>query len=86
MEGFDSSSRASGGDLIDLSDLFDNTGFSGNDVSDALDGGFLEIVSLGADDTLVQVDADGGGDQWVSIVTLTDGISPDLLEDNILVV
>ena len=86
LEGFDPNSSALGGDLIDLSDLFDNTGFSGDDVSDALDGGFLEIVSLGADDTLVQVDADGGGDQWVSIVTLTDGISPDLLEDNILVV
>ena len=85
IEGFNSGSDVEGGDLIDLSDLFDGSIFTGDSVSDALAGGFLAVVPDGSDASTLQVDINGGADQWTSMVTIEGIVGASLLEDNILV-
>jgi Ca2+-binding RTX toxin-like protein len=56
-----------GGDILDLRDLLD--GFAGYDGSNAISGGYLRFQASGAN-TVVQVDIDGGGDGFQTLVTL----------------
>ena len=53
-------------DTLDLSQLMAALGYGG---SDAEADGYLDVSQSGAD-TLVRVDADGGGDQFVTLATL----------------
>jgi Ca2+-binding RTX toxin-like protein len=55
------------GDAIDLSALAIRNGWTG----DLFTGGYVALVQSGAD-TLVQVDADGGGNDFVTLATLRD--------------
>jgi VCBS repeat-containing protein len=60
-----------GVDKLDLHDLLMT--FTGYDGANAFTGGFLQLAQSGAD-TLVQVDGDGGGDGFVTLLTL-DSVS-----------
>jgi Ca2+-binding RTX toxin-like protein len=55
------------GDILDLRDLLD--GFAGYTGTNAFTGGFLNFKASGGD-TVVQVDADGGGNNYQTLVTL----------------
>ena len=56
--------RGSNGDILDLSDLLN--GFVGYDGTNAFADGYLQFAS-----SLVQVDADGGGDSFTTLLTLS---------------
>lgn len=76
------------GDLIDVSSAL--SGFTGTDLQDAVDDGFLTFVDDGNGDVLVQIDADGGGDNFVDLAALEGVAFTDeataitALEDNFL--
>ncbi len=55
-----------GGDAVDLTTLLSNLGYSG---ADAFADGWVRTVQSGAH-TLVQIDADGGGDGFATLATL----------------
>jgi Ca2+-binding RTX toxin-like protein len=55
------------GDILNVHDLLDT--FAGYDGSNAFSGGFLNFKASGTD-TIVQVDADGGGNAYQTLVTL----------------
>jgi Ca2+-binding RTX toxin-like protein len=57
-----------GGDVLDLHDML--SGLGGYNGSNAFSGGYLTFTVSGAN-TLVQVDASGGGNSWVTVATLT---------------
>jgi VCBS repeat-containing protein len=57
-----------GGDVLDLRDML--SGFSGYSGSNAFSGGYLAFTVSGAN-TLVQVDASGGGNSLMTLATLT---------------
>jgi Ca2+-binding RTX toxin-like protein len=59
--------RGTTGDVLDLHDLLD--GFAGYTGTNAFTGGFLNFKAS-AGDTVVQVDADGGGNSYQTLVTL----------------
>jgi len=61
--------RGSSGDILDLSDLLD--GLAGYDGTNAFSGGYLQFAG-----SLVQVDANGGGDGFTTLVTLS-GVTLD---------
>ena len=56
-----------GSDDLDLHDLLAT--FSGYDGANAFTGGYLDFAQSGSD-TLVQVDSDGGGDSFETLLTL----------------
>jgi Ca2+-binding RTX toxin-like protein len=60
--------KGAGGDILDLSELLDSVGYAG---SDAFADGYLSLAQVGAN-TVVRFDADGGGDDYVDLVTLTN--------------
>lgn len=57
-----------GGDVIDLADLLDGLGYVG---SDAFADGYVEFTQSGAN-TLVRIDANGGGDGFQLLTILTN--------------
>ena len=60
-----------GGDVLDLHDLLEALGSSHD--GNAFTGGYLRFQQSGAD-TLVQIDADGGGDGFVTLATLQNAL------------
>ncbi|QOL49120.1 cadherin domain-containing protein [Massilia litorea] len=64
-----SKSGTNGADVLDLHDLLQ--GFAGYDGTNAFTGGYLKFSSDGAN-TVVQVDSNGGGDSFVTLVTLNN--------------
>ena len=60
--------RGAGGDVLNVHDLL--AGFSGYDGTNAFSGGYLEFSASGSN-TVVKVDADGGGDNFQTLVTIT---------------
>jgi Ca2+-binding RTX toxin-like protein len=58
-----------GADVLDVSDLLDT--FAGYNGSNAFTGGYLHFQASGAN-TIVQVDSSGGGNGYVTLVTLND--------------
>jgi hypothetical protein len=71
-------------DQIQLSaGLFQN--FSGDDAFDLIGGGFLKAVSSGGV-TQLQVDLDGGGDNFITLANLTGTFSNGMLADHTIVV
>ncbi len=66
-----------GGDIVDLSVLAIRNGWTG----DIFAGGYVALVQSG-DDTLVRVDADGGGDSYVTLATLR-GVEAGAVRANI---
>ena len=67
-----------GGDAVDLTALLANLGYSG---VDAFADGWVRTVQNGAH-TLVQVDADGGGDGFATLATLENLDELTLTADN----
>ncbi len=63
--------KGSKGDVLDLSDLLED--FAGYTGANAFSGGYLQFTAA-AGGTLVQMDGDGGGDDYVTLVTLA-GVS-----------
>jgi Ca2+-binding RTX toxin-like protein len=59
--------KGAGGDVLNVHDLLET--FSGYDGTNAFSGGFLSFKGSGSD-TVVQVDADGGGNGYQTLVTL----------------
>jgi hypothetical protein len=57
-----------GNDLLDLRGVLASLSIPGG-ATNAFDAGYLEFAQDGSD-TLVHVDADGGGDDWVTLLTL----------------
>jgi hypothetical protein len=64
-----SKSGSNGTDVLDLHDLLQ--GFAGYDGTNAFTGGYLQFTAAGQD-TVVQVDSTGGGDSFVTLVTLNN--------------
>jgi hypothetical protein len=64
-----SKSGANGTDVLDLHDLLQ--GFAGYDGTNAFTGGYLQFTAAG-ENTVVQVDSNGGGDSFVTLVTLNN--------------
>ena len=60
------------GDAIDIREVLD--ALPGYDGSNAFSGGYLQFAADGAGSTLVQVDADGGGNSFATIATLTSAL------------
>jgi Ca2+-binding RTX toxin-like protein len=58
-----------GGDVLDIHDLI--SGLSGATAGNAVNDGFLQFVSDGSGGTNVQIDSDGGGNNFVTLVHLT---------------
>ncbi len=67
-----------GGDVVDLSALLTNLSYSG---TDAFGDGWVRTVQSGSH-TLVQVDADGGGDGFATLATLENVDELTLTADN----
>jgi len=61
--------KGAGGDVLQLHDLLQT--FSGYNGTNAFSGGYLQFVQSGSN-TVVQVDANGGGDSYVTLATLTN--------------
>ncbi len=59
--------KGSSSDYLDVSDLLDS--FAGYTGANAFTGGYLNFVQSGTN-TIIQVDADGGGDGYVTLVTI----------------
>ena len=64
-----SRSGADGVDVLDLHDLLQS--FAGYNGSNAYTGGYLQFDTSSGTSTVVRVDATGGGDSYVTLVTLT---------------
>jgi Ca2+-binding RTX toxin-like protein len=64
-----SKSGSNGTDVLDLHDLLQ--GFAGYDGTNAFTGGYLQFTAAG-ENTVVQVDSTGGGDSFVTLVTLNN--------------
>ncbi len=62
--------------------MFQN--FSGDDAFDLIGSGLLRAVSRDGT-TKIQVDVDGGGDNFVTLATVTGNISNGVLADHILI-
>ena len=60
-----------GGDMLDVRELLTSVGASHD--STAFGNGYLRFAQSGAD-TLVQIDADGGGDGFVTLATLQNAL------------
>ena len=60
--------EGTGGDVLNLHDLLTSVGAPHD--STAFSGGFLQFLQSG-NNTLVQVDANGGGDAYITLATLT---------------
>lgn len=83
VNGFDTDAPGNG-DLIDITDLLDSGGvFTGTTLSEAEAGGFVQIIDNGGNAEL-QVDLDGGGNSWTTVVTVTSVLPADL-SDNVVV-
>jgi hypothetical protein len=91
---FNANDPAGTGDVLDIGALLD--GFVGSSVGDAIAGGYLAFAEQDAtgdmvDDVLVQVDADGGSDNFVNLAILDGATSIGItdpatsLDDNIIV-
>jgi hypothetical protein len=63
--------------------LFQN--FTGDDAFDLIGGGFLKAVSSGGV-TQLQIDIDGGGDNFVTLANLTGTFSNGMIADHTIVV
>ena len=59
--------NVAGGDKLDVHDLLSGVGYGG---ADPFADGFLNFLADGKGNTIVQVDADGGGNGYVTLVTL----------------
>jgi serralysin len=62
--------KGAGGDVLDFSDLLDSVGSNG---TDAFDDGYLQLTTVGKD-TIIGFDADGGGDNFQTFVTVKNVI------------
>ena len=61
--------KGAGADVLDIADLLDT--FAGYDGTNAFTGGYVQFSVSGVN-TLVKVDSDGGGDDYQTLVTITD--------------
>ncbi len=64
-------------------DMF--TGFSGDDGFDLVGGGFLRALAVQGSRTEVQVDVDGGGNQWQTLAVIDARLTTGVLADHVLV-
>ncbi|WP_374090853.1 retention module-containing protein [Methylomicrobium lacus] len=88
---FNFNAPASGGDVLDISDVL--SGFGGTTVTDAVAQGFVQFANDGSGHTAVQVDADGtaGGTSFQTVAVLQNVAFTDAnaaltqLQDNITV-
>ncbi len=85
VNGFDVDDPTVGGDIIDLTDLLDSGTFTGTTLSEAIAGGFVQVVDSGGN-AEVNVDLDGiaNGVSFTTIVTVS-GVTASLIDDNIVV-
>ena len=69
----------------DLTDLLDSGTFTGTTLSEAIAGGFVQVVDSGGN-AEVNVDLDGiaNGVSFTTIVTVS-GVTASLIDDNIVV-
>lgn len=75
---------ASDGDWLNLRELLSGPGFSGLTAgADAFASGHLRLVQTGTD-TLLQVDLDGGGDDFFTVLRLLE-VQSDLLGDRMII-
>jgi hypothetical protein len=61
------------------------TNFSGDDAFDLIGSGFLRAVS-GGGQTQIQIDVDGGGDNFTTLAMLNGNISNGMLADHAIIV
>jgi Ca2+-binding RTX toxin-like protein len=61
-------------------------GFSGDDGADLVAGGFLRARATSGGNTDIQIDVDGGGNNFVTIATIDDRITTNVLAQHTLVV
>jgi hypothetical protein len=59
-----------GGDILDLADLLDSVGYAGSTPFDGA-AGYVRFTASGSD-TIVEFDQDGGGNNYQTLVTLTN--------------
>jgi hypothetical protein len=72
-------------DLIVLvDDMF--IGFGGDDGFDLLGGGYLRALAAPGGKTNVQIDVDGGGNNYQTLAVLNGLISNGMLADHVVVV
>lgn len=70
-------------DTIVLSfDLFQ--GFTGDDPFDLIGSGFLRMQSLGANQSAMQIDANGGGNDWQTLAEFNIAVSNGVLADHVV--
>ena len=69
-----------GGDVVDVAGLMVDVGFGGGGL-EAFADGWVRTLQSGLD-TLVQIDADGGGDGFATLATLQDVNESELTADN----
>ena len=62
--------------------MFEN--FTGDDAFDLIGSGYLRTVSAGGT-IQIQVDADGGGDAFVTMASLNGNVSNGVLADHVIV-
>jgi hypothetical protein len=72
-------SKASADQFLLASALFEN--FSGDDATDLIASGYLRAVA-GPGSTSIQIDADGGGDGFQTIVTVDAVLTNEILADH----
>lgn len=72
-----------GGDVFDISDWLNGTTLSGHfPGTDPIAGGWVRLLQSGAD-TLFQVDRDGGGDAFTTLVTFQNVAASSIISNNI---
>lgn len=70
-------------DTIVLSfDLFQ--GFTGDDPFDLIGSGFLRMQSLGANQSAMQIDANGGGNDWQTLAEFNVAVTNGVLADHVV--
>jgi VCBS repeat-containing protein len=73
------------GDRLDLSSLLDSFNVPGGN-DNAINAGYLQFIDdVAAGSTLVQVDSDGGHDNFVTVATLS-GVSADSIDESDLII
>ena len=83
INGFDAQAPGAGGDVIDLVNLLATGSFTGSTFDQAVDGGYMALENV-LTDTIVKVDLDGNGDDFVEVATVTNTTALEL-DDNIWV-
>jgi Ca2+-binding RTX toxin-like protein len=76
-------SGASADQIVFAAAIF--TGFVGDDGADLVAGGFLRTFVSGGE-TTIQLDADGGGNAWLTIAQLSDPLTTAAVAARVIVV